>query len=66
MKGFLTLSDLEQVLDAVGLKELRKHDFQDFLQQMFQDIDINGDGILTYDEFVEFYNDFMESLDHHK
>ncbi len=53
------IDELERLFEDMGLKELHKEHFDEFLDEQLKIYDLNFDGVISYEEFIHIHNNLM-------
>jgi Ca2+-binding EF-hand superfamily protein len=60
--GFIEYNELAQLFIDAGLKDCMDDEtFEDFLQEQFEKYDANGDGVISYEEFIHIHNNLLDN-----
>ena len=52
--------EIGNLLIDLGFKEKYGENFEKFLQEQFEYYDTNGDGVISYEEFIHIHNNLLE------
>lgn len=56
------LDELEKLFEDLGLKEMYKENFNEFMDQQFDIYDKNYDGVISYEEFIHIHNTLLDDI----
>ena len=58
--GYIEYAELEALFTDIRLREVYAKNFDEFMSEQFAKYDVNGDGVISFEEFIHIHNNLLD------